>query len=178
MLLFRCNLFEHYDDGSTGAKNRIDNLTELRDLARDYDHLPPAKALERFLTDIALTSDADDTSRRERVTLITLHMAKGLEWPVVFLTGMEDKMLPHERAFADENGLDEERRLCYVGMTRAQRRLYLTVANVRTIFAKALALSASQFLYDVAPQSLRLEEIDGHRSHTLAGRFREAEQTA
>jgi DNA helicase-2/ATP-dependent DNA helicase PcrA len=171
LVLARCNLFEHYDDGSSTGKNRIDNLIELRDLAKDYDRLPPAKGLERFLTDVALTSDADEVDgRRDRVTLITLHMAKGLEWPVVFLSGLEDKMLPHERAFEEQGGLEEERRLCYVGITRAQRRLYLTVSNVRTIFAKSVSLAASQFLYDIPPNLLELVALDGHRSHALTAR--------
>jgi DNA helicase II / ATP-dependent DNA helicase PcrA len=172
LVLFRCNLYDHYDDGSSTGKNRIENLLELRDMAKGYDRHKSGKGLERFLTDIALTSDADEVDgKRDQVTLITLHMAKGLEWPVVFLTGLEDKMLPHERAFEEDGGLDEERRLCYVGITRAQRRLYLTVSNVRTIFNKAVSLAASQFLYDIPVEGLDLTELDGHRAHALAARF-------
>ncbi|HEY4027955.1 MAG TPA: UvrD-helicase domain-containing protein [Candidatus Dormibacteraeota bacterium] len=172
LLIRHCNLSEHYDDGSPAGRARLDNLAELRELAQEYERFAPGKAMERFLTDVALTSGADETSSRERVTLITLHMAKGLEYPVVFLTGLEDKMLPHERAFEEAGGLDEERRLCYVGITRAQRRLYLTVSSVRTIFAKTVALASSQFLHDIPPQMLDLIELDGHRSHGVAGRFR------
>jgi DNA helicase-2/ATP-dependent DNA helicase PcrA len=173
LLLRRCNLNEHYDDGSTGGKNRLENIEELRELAEGYQKLSAKKALERFLTDVALTSDADEVDgKRERVTLITLHMAKGLEYPVVFLTGMEDKMLPHERAFEEPGGLDEERRLCYVGITRAQRRLYMTTSNVRTLFAKAVNLAPSQFLRDIPGEMLDLIELDGHRSHSVASRFR------
>jgi DNA helicase-2/ATP-dependent DNA helicase PcrA len=172
LLVRRCNLTEHYDDGSPAGRNRLDNLEELRELAQEYERFGPAKAMERFLTDVALTSGADDTNSRERVTLITLHMAKGLEYPVVFLTGLEDKMLPHERAFEEPGGLDEERRLCYVGVTRAQRRLYLTVSSVRTIFAKTVALASSQFLHDIPPELLDLAELEGHRSHGLATRLR------
>jgi DNA helicase-2/ATP-dependent DNA helicase PcrA len=172
LLIRRCNLSEHYDDGSPAGRARLDNLVELRELAQDYERYAPAKALERMLTDIALTSGADDTNARERVTLITLHMAKGLEYPVVFLTGLEDKMLPHERAFEEPGGLDEERRLCYVGITRAQRRLYLTVASTRTIFAKTIALASSQFLHDIPPQLLDMVELDGHRAQGIAGRVR------
>jgi DNA helicase II / ATP-dependent DNA helicase PcrA len=172
LLIRHCNLSEHYDDGSPGGSARLDNLVELRQLAQDYERYAPARGLERLLTDIALTSGADDTDARERVTLITLHMAKGLEYPVVFLTGLEDKMLPHERAFEEPGGLEEERRLCYVGITRAQRRLYLTVANVRTIFAKTVALASSQFLQDVPGQLLELVELEGHRSHGVASKLR------
>ena len=103
-------------------------------------------------------------------------MAKGLEFPVVFLTGLEDKMLPHERAFEEPGGLDEERRLCYVGITRAQRRLYLTASNVRTIFAKQVTLASSQFLHDIRPDLLEVVELEGHRSHALAGRIRGASE--
>jgi DNA helicase-2/ATP-dependent DNA helicase PcrA len=173
LVIRHCNLSEHYDDGSPGGRGRLDNLVELRELAQEYERFAPGKAMERFLTDVALTSGADETeSSRERVTLITLHMAKGLEYPVVFLTGLEDKMLPHERAFEEPGGLDEERRLCYVGITRAQRRLYLTVANVRTIFAKTVALASSQFLFDIPPGKLDMVELEGHRSHGLAGKLR------
>ena len=172
LLIRHCNLSEHYDDGTPAGSARLDNLVELRELAQDYERYAPAKALERMLTDIALTSGADDTDPRERVTLITLHMAKGLEYPVVFLTGLEDKMLPHERAFEEPGGLEEERRLCYVGITRAQRRLYLTVANARTIFAKTVALASSQFLLDIPGELLDLVELEGHRAHVVAARVR------
>jgi DNA helicase-2/ATP-dependent DNA helicase PcrA len=172
LLIRHCNLSEHYDDGTSAGSSRLDNLVELRELAQDYERYAPAKALERLLTDIALTSGADNTDARERVTLITLHMVKGLEYPVVFLTGLEDKMLPHERAFEEPGGLEEERRLCYVGITRAQRRLYMTVANVRTIFAKTVSLASSQFLQDIPAGLLDLVELEGHRSHVVAGKQR------
>ncbi|MGH7882724.1 MAG: ATP-dependent helicase, partial [Candidatus Dormibacteraceae bacterium] len=179
LVLSRCNLYAHYEDGSSNSSSRIDNLVELKEMASRYDRHDPAKGLQRFLTDIALTSDTDDTDgKRDQVTLITLHMAKGLEWPVVFLTGLEDKMLPHERAFSEPGGLEEERRLCYVGITRAQRRLYLTVANVRTLFAKSVPLAASQFLYDIPTKGLALVELEGHHAHALAGRFRSAKAEA
>jgi DNA helicase-2/ATP-dependent DNA helicase PcrA len=179
LVLRRCDLYQHYEDPSSGGRSRLDNVQQLSEMAEDYHRYRPAKALERFLTDIALTSGADDVDgKRERVTLITLHMAKGLEYPVVFLTGLEDKMLPHERAFEEPGGLDEERRLCYVGITRAQRRLYLTASNVRTIFAKSVSLASSQFLHDIRPELLEVVELEGHRSHTLASRARSVGATA
>ena len=173
LLIRHCNLAAHYDDGTAGARNRLDNLEELRQLAGSYDRLAPPRGLERFLTDIALTSDTDDIDEtRQRVTLITLHMAKGLEFPVVFLTGLEDKMLPHERAFAEKRGLEEERRLCYVGITRARSRLYMTVSNVRTLFGKAVNLAPSQFLYDIPGSMVQLVELDGHRSSGIVTHVR------
>jgi DNA helicase II / ATP-dependent DNA helicase PcrA len=175
LVLRYCNLTDHYADGSAGAGARLDNLEELRELARDYDHLAAPAGLERLLTDVALTTDADEVDgRRDQVTLITLHMVKGLEFPVVFLTGLEDKLLPHERAFEELGGLEEERRLCYVGVTRARRRLYLTTANQRTIFARTVQLASSQFLHDVPGELLDLVAQEGHRSHTLAARVRRA----
>ncbi len=173
------NLADYYEDGSPGAGARLDNLAELRDLAGDYDRLPAPNGLERMLTDIALISDADDAGgTRDEVTLITLHMAKGLEYPVVFLTGLEDKVLPHERALEEPGGLEEERRLCYVGMTRAQKRLYLTSASERTIFNRTLRLSPSRFLSDIPPDRLELVALKGHRSQALAARVRAAAQRA
>ena len=173
LLLRRCNLAQHYDDGTPGAATRLNNIDELRDMAKGYDRHGPRRGLERMLTDIALTADVDDLDdTRQRVTLITLHMAKGLEYPVVFLTGLEDKMLPHERAFAEPRGLEEERRLCYVGITRAQSLLYLTVSNVRTLFGKSVPLAPSQFLYDIPGHLVHLVELDGHRSQGVASHVR------
>jgi DNA helicase-2/ATP-dependent DNA helicase PcrA len=172
LVIRRCNLAEHYDDGTAGAPARLNNLEELREIARGYDRYAAPRGLERMLTDIALTADLDDLDEsRQRVTLITLHMAKGLEFAVVFLTGLEDKLLPHERAFAEPRGLEEERRLCYVGITRARSRLYLTVANLRTLFGKPVSLAPSQFLYDIPSELLHLVELDGHRSQGILGHF-------
>jgi DNA helicase-2/ATP-dependent DNA helicase PcrA len=175
LVIRRCNLAEHYDDGTPAGRARLDNLVELRSLAEGYDRLAVERALDRFLTDVALASGADEADgARDRVTLITLHMAKGLEYPVVFLTGLEDGILPHERALADEGGLEEERRLCYVGITRAQRRLYLTTSGVRTIFARSVTLASSRFLHDVPPETFDLVELDGHRASSLAASVRRA----
>jgi DNA helicase II / ATP-dependent DNA helicase PcrA len=172
LVIRRCNLAEHYDDGTAGAPARLNNLEELREIARGYDRYAPPRGLERMLTDIALTADLDDLDEsRQRVTLITLHMAKGLEFPVVFLTGLEDKLLPHERAFAEPRGLEEERRLCYVGITRARHRLYLTVANVRTLFGKPVSLAPSQFLYNIPSELMHLVELEGHGSQGIVGHF-------
>ncbi len=170
LVLRRCNLAAYYDDATPGAAARLNNIEELREMAKGYDRHGPRRGLERMLTDIALTADVDDLDdTRQRVTLITLHMAKGLEYPVVFLTGLEDKMLPHERAFTEARGLEEERRLCYVGITRARSVLYLTVANSRTLFGKTIPLAASQFLYDIPGHMVHLVELDGHRSQAVAG---------
>ncbi len=173
LLIRYCNLGEHYDDGSRAGEARMQNLDELKGLAADYDRLKPPRGLERFLTDIALTSEVDDLDdQRSRVTLITLHMAKGLEFPVVFLTGLEEKTLPHERAFQEPRGLEEERRLLYVGITRARTHLYMTAANVRHLFGKASELAPSSFLSDLPKGAIDLVELEGHRSHGAAARLR------
>src|SRR5205807_5243296 len=112
------------------------------------------EALELFLTEITLRSDVDSYAEDEEgVTLITLHMVKGLEFPVVFLVGLEEGLLPHQRSLEEDKGIDEERRLMYVGITRARDRLYLTCAFRRHIFGQAAAGMPSRFLGDI-PQAL------------------------
>ncbi len=177
LLLRRTGLAAHYDDGTRGGAARLDSLEEIGRIAAGYDSIPPPRGLGRMLTDLALASDTDELDERgRRVTLITLHMAKGLEWPVVFLTGLEDRVLPHERAFTEAGGLEEERRLCYVGMTRARELLYLTAVGVRHLFGKAVRLAPSQFLRDLPPGSVELVELEGHRSHGVAARLRDRER--
>ncbi len=116
---------------SEEANNRLLNLQELLGLARDHED--SGRSLQEFLDETALRSEADDYDEAAPVTLMTLHNAKGLEFPVVFLVGMEEKLLPHTRSLA-EGYLEEERRLCYVGMTRARKRLILTLARTRRMW--------------------------------------------
>ena len=115
--------------------SRIENLTELVSVAREYDSQHPDGTLLDFLEQVSLVADADQIPEGEDhgglVTLMTLHTAKGLEFPVVFLTGLEENVFPHERSVGDERELEEERRLAYVGITRAEQRLYLTRAMTR-----------------------------------------------
>jgi DNA helicase-2/ATP-dependent DNA helicase PcrA len=144
-----------YEDGTPQGDARIENLKEVRGLAEEFDtHADPAEALELFLTEITLRSDVDSYSEDEEgVTLITLHMVKGLEFPVVFLAGLEEGLLPHRRALEDEKQMPEERRLCYVGITRAQDRLYLTCAFRRHLYGQAQPGFPSRFLQEI-PQTL------------------------
>ena len=148
-------LAEHYRDGTPQGDARIENLAEVQGLAKEFDDRgEPGEALEQFLTEVALVSDVDTyQDEEEGLTLITLHMVKGLEFPVVFLAGMEEGLLPHRRAVEDERELPEERRLCYVGITRAQDRLYLSCAFRRHLYGQAEAGLPSRFLADI-PQSL------------------------
>jgi DNA helicase II / ATP-dependent DNA helicase PcrA len=144
-----------YQDGTPQGDARLENLREVRGLSEEFDtHEDPAEALELFLTEITLRSDVDAYSEDEEgVTLITLHMVKGLEFPVVFLAGLEEGLLPHRRAVEDEKQMPEERRLCYVGITRAQDRLYLTCAFRRHLYGQAQAGFPSRFLQEI-PQAL------------------------
>ena len=136
------------------AQGRIENLEELVNVAAEYDGIAEAEteregSLADFLQQVALISDADDRSDDEGlVTLMTLHNAKGLEYPIVFMIGCEEGVFPHSRAL-DEGGLEEERRLCYVGITRAQRDLYLTYARTRTVFGARNFGAPSRFIGEI-----------------------------
>ena len=139
------------------AQGRIENLQELIEVAREYDAGNPEGTLADFLQQISLVADTDHLRDDEGlVTLMTLHNAKGLEFPIVFMIGMEDGVFPHSRAL-DEGTLEEERRLCYVGITRAQRDLYLTYARQRTLFGAREYGLRSRFL-DEIPDALTDEE--------------------
>ena len=143
----------HYEDGTPQGEARIENLAELHGLAQEYDELDRSESLDSFLADAALTSDVDTYEGDEQsVTLITLHMVKGLEFPVVFLVGLEEGLLPHQRSMEQgPKALEEERRLAYVGITRARDRLYLSCAFRRHIFGQSAAGMPSRFLQDIPP---------------------------
>jgi superfamily I DNA/RNA helicase len=136
------------------AQGRLENLEELVNVAAEYDALSEADAtreasLPDFLEQVALISDADDRNDDQGlVTLMTLHNAKGLEYPIVFMIGCEEGVFPHSRAL-DEGGLEEERRLCYVGITRAQRDLYLTYARTRNVFGARNFGAPSRFIGEI-----------------------------
>jgi DNA helicase-2/ATP-dependent DNA helicase PcrA len=154
----------HYLDGTPQGEARLENINELRGLAEGFDDREPAQGLEEFMAEVALVSDVDAYDENgEGVTLITLHMVKGLEFPVVFMVGMEEGLLPHQRALdeREENPslvgasteMAEERRLCYVGMTRAKDRLYLSCAFRRHLYGRSQPAFPSRFLTDI-PQSM------------------------
>ncbi|MBM4446346.1 MAG: AAA family ATPase [Chloroflexi bacterium] len=135
------------------GEERWENIQELFTVARDYDELSPGEALATFLEKVSLVSDIDELDERvDATTLITLHQAKGLEFPVVFIVGMEEGLLPHRRALDDPDELEEERRLCYVGVTRAQQRVYLLHTYRRNLFGGSSATQRSRFLQDIPPQ--------------------------
>ena len=131
------------DDGTPSSEERMRNLEVLKAQASEYD------SLEEFLADATLMSSADEASGKNSVTLMTLHAAKGLEFPVVFIVGMEEGLFPGTRAYDNEAELEEERRLAYVGMTRAMRRLFLTYAMSRFSFGARSYNSPSRFLLEL-----------------------------
>jgi DNA helicase-2/ATP-dependent DNA helicase PcrA len=130
------------------ADARLENLQELVNAAVDYDE-QGIEGLREFIDHSALISDADQYKRDAPVTLMTAHSAKGLEFPVVFIVGLEDGLFPHSRSATDLAELEEERRLCYVAMTRAERFLYVTHAIKRRVYGKELASEPSQFLNEM-----------------------------
>ncbi len=151
--LFGCIDYRTYllQDRESGQE-RWENVQELRTVAQDYAALDPREGLATFLEQTALIADIDEyDDRADAITLITLHQAKGLEFPVVFVVGLEEGLLPHVRSMGNEEEIEEERRLCYVGMTRAQQRLYLFRAFKRTIFGSAEARAPSRFLAQLDP---------------------------
>jgi DNA helicase-2/ATP-dependent DNA helicase PcrA len=171
---YRRFLLEDVADG----EERWENVQELRTVATQYNELAPAQALASFLEDVALITDIDTYDERaDAVTLITLHAAKGLEFPVVFIVGMEEGLLPHMRSYDDPSQMEEERRLCYVGMTRAKERLYLVRAFRRSLGGHN---PPSRFLADIPSDLITTPEPvevgPGVRSQPVRERFALAEQ--
>jgi DNA helicase-2/ATP-dependent DNA helicase PcrA len=139
-------------DGTEAGRERWDNILELRGVAAEYQDM----TLTEFLADVALVSDVDNLSdEMDAPTLLTLHAAKGLEFPVVFITGLEEKVLPHQRSFDDPEEMAEERRLMYVGITRAKNRLHLTRAFRRTVWGQSDVAAPSRFLDDIPDELLQ-----------------------
>jgi len=151
---------------------RVENLAELHSVAADFQAANPDGTLADFLERVSLVADSDqlpspedaageeaaaqarEAAEQGQITLMTVHTAKGLEFPVVFVTGMEDGTFPHSRALAEDSELAEERRLAYVALTRARERLYVTRAAVRSAWGQTSAMPASRFLDDIPPETM------------------------
>ena len=141
------NFIQNSDDS---PQERWENIMELRATAQEFNAEAPPDGRATLLERLSLVADTDNyEDADDSITLITLHQAKGLEFPVVFMVGMEEGLLPHSRSLDDEDQLEEERRLCYVGMTRAEKLLYLTRAFRRSIFGATRAGEGSRFLRDI-----------------------------
>ena len=146
--------YKNYVLGLVDGEDRWENILELRTVVQEYNEIKTPEGLTAFLEGVALVSDTDGLNGSVDVaTLITLHQAKGLEFPVVFIVGMEDGILPHIRSFDDPGQMEEERRLCYVGITRAMRRVYLVRAFRRNMMGSSMVNRPSRFLQDI-PQHL------------------------
>jgi ATP-dependent DNA helicase UvrD/PcrA len=134
------------------GEERWENITELRNVASEYNEPDIEEALTAFLEKVSLVSDIDELDEKaDAVTLITLHQAKGLEFSAVFIVGLEEGILPHRKSFDDPEQMEEERRLCYVGITRAKKRLYLLRSYRRSLFGGSTANPPSRFLQDISP---------------------------
>lgn len=146
------------------GESRKENVGEFLSVAKDYMDSNPEGNLQDFLENVALVSDVDDfESNDSKVTLMTLHAAKGLEFPVVFLTGLDEGLFPHSRTLMDPAQVEEERRLAYVGITRAERQLYVTNAVTRTMYGRISAYMPSRFLAEIPSQFME----DYHRKSAM-----------
>jgi DNA helicase-2/ATP-dependent DNA helicase PcrA len=144
--------YKEYISSMVDGEERWENILELRTVAQEYRDLKPPDGLAAFLEGVALVSDVDGLDESVKaVTLITLHQAKGLEFPVVFIVGMEDGILPHFKSFDGPEQMEEERRLCYVGVTRAKQRVYLVRAFRRSLMGSSTVNRPSRFLQDIPP---------------------------
>jgi DNA helicase-2/ATP-dependent DNA helicase PcrA len=159
---------ELYDANVEEEAYRLENIKELRSVATEFP------VLSEFLETVSLLEEkyskktSQDNKKRDAVTMMTLHAAKGLEFPIVYMVGMEEGLFPHSRSLMDRDELEEERRLCYVGVTRAKERLYLTYANRRLFFGTRTQNMVSRFISDI-PEHI----LEKHVSIDVSGGFRE-----
>ncbi|MFD2671924.1 DNA helicase PcrA [Marinicrinis sediminis] len=156
------------------SKGRLENIDEFLSVTMEFENRNDDKSLVAFLTDLALIADIDTMNDKEEegavhdaVTLMTLHSAKGLEFPVVFLPGCEESIFPHMRALDNEEELEEERRLAYVGITRAEKELFMSHAYSRTLFGRAAQNMPSRFLDEIPDELKEREGAFGTRSGSL-----------
>jgi DNA helicase-2/ATP-dependent DNA helicase PcrA len=154
------------EDRSEEAEGRIENLAELVSAAREYEGREAEPSLAAFVDRLSLLSEADESEGAEdaRVLLMTLHAAKGLEFPAVIVAGLEEGLFPHSRSADDDETLEEERRLCYVGMTRARRQLVLTSAGRRRVFGEYRATEPSRFLSEIPDALVQRYDFVGYGS--------------
>jgi len=163
-------LLELEAERTVEAEGRIENIRELGGVAAEFQARFPEGELTDFLESVSLVSDQDEYDEEAgSVTLMTLHVAKGLEFPIVFIIGMEDGVFPHYRSMGDQAELEEERRLAYVGITRAQERLYLCHAWSRMLFGTTSYNPPSRFLGEIPSELLRSLEGDEDEGGSIIG---------
>lgn len=167
-IIRRAGIKKHFEAEGAEGEERLGNIFELAAVAERYDFLPPKEAIENFLTDAALASDQDDMKEnRDSVKLMTVHAAKGLEFDCVFITGLEEDLFPYVHPDNSKKNLEEaeeERRLFYVALTRARKKIFLSYASVRNIFGSRVINIPSSFIDDIAPEILESEL--GHSGET------------
>ena len=158
--------YREYLQNDKAGEERWENVLELRSVVTDFEGLDPGTGLRAFLENVSLVTDVDSLKdEKDAVTLLTLHAAKGLEYPAVFITGMEEGIFPHSRSEGDPDEMDEERRLCYVGVTRAMQRLYLVHAEMRTLFGIPKPSEPSRFIAALPVDRLRFVDSLGMTTH-------------
>lgn len=150
---------ELQNENTLESRSRLENIDEFLSVTMEFEKNNEDKSLVSFLTDLALIADIDSVNddeedRSDAVVLMTMHSAKGLEFPTVFIVGMEEGVFPHSRAFQDNDELEEERRLAYVGITRAEKQLFLSCARMRTLFGRTTANQPSRFIEEI-PEELK-----------------------
>lgn len=154
------------NENTLESQSRLENLEEFMTVTKDFEATAEDKTLVAFLTDLALIADIDkvdeeDPDNEEKVTMMTLHAAKGLEFPVVFLIGLEEGIFPHSRSIMDQEEMEEERRLAYVGITRAEKILFLSHAKMRTLFGRTSMNPVSRFINEIPKELLEgLEQLN------------------
>jgi DNA helicase II / ATP-dependent DNA helicase PcrA len=151
-LIRRIDYINYLSDGTPSGEARQENVRELLSVAKEYNEL----GLAGFLEEVSLVSDLDSADFGSNVaTLMTLHAAKGLEFPVVFMAGMEETIFPHSRALYDQSEMEEERRLCYVGMTRAKQELYMLHAASRMLYGTTQHNPPARFMSEISGESVQ-----------------------
>ena len=152
------------------VQSRIENLKEFVGVAREFQKKEENPTLEDFLAQVSLVSDIDTADMEDdRVTLMTLHSAKGLEFPLVFMAGMEEGIFPHARTLMDDGEIEEERRTCYVGITRAQKTLYMTYARMRTIYGRTNMNPVSRFMQEIPSNCMESYRTENRRKTRSSG---------
>ena len=155
-LLKRSGYIDYLKSSGSEGVERIENISELKTVAKKFSNLRGEEAIGAFLEDVALVSDQDsyDPSKGQAITLMTLHSAKGLEFKNVFMVGLEEGLLPHSNSLMDPLQIEEERRLCYVGVTRARDRLFMTLTERRTIYGSSAITTPSRFIVEFGSENV------------------------
>jgi DNA helicase-2/ATP-dependent DNA helicase PcrA len=166
---------EYWAENTIESQSRLENIDEFLSVTREFENrnADEDRSLVTFLTDLALIADIDslndqagdgETADKDLVTLMTLHSAKGLEYPVVFMIGLEEQVFPHARSISDPEQMEEERRLCYVGITRAEDELYMTFAQVRQLYGGTQMNAPSRFLREIPEECIQLLKFQNQQA--------------